>query len=39
MWQLTMAIFIIITMGSFAWAIKTALASEKRKRRGSAGPH
>ncbi len=32
MWQLNMALFIGITMGSFAWAIRKALASEKKKR-------
>jgi len=34
MWQLNMVVFITIAFGSFAWAIKTALASEKRKRKG-----
>jgi len=32
MWQLNMALFIGITMGSFAWAICRALKSEKKKR-------
>jgi len=32
MWQLNMALFIIIAMGSFGWGIKKALSSEKKKR-------